>query len=226
MMINKLSSLHLRETIIPNYNTLGKTIPNHNTFWEIIIPNYSGWHRSGPVTLILGEKVFLLLSQYQALVCAIYRGLVLLLVMEWDLRIFAQFQGSKASSGLFQGFMDDHVCYGSLQWRPGIVWWLRLLVADLGGSGSVPWVGDSPSLIYSICVHWRWGHGLSRPGWGLWRCLLRRRWSWGAGGAFRHHFLRAAAQLLVARVGLVYLGGRWVFEWLGNSCGNTYIRYL
>ena len=60
--------------------------------------------------------------------------------------------------------MDDHVCYGSLQWRPGIVWWLRLLVADLGGSGSVPWVSDSPSLVYGICVHWRWGHGLSRPG--------------------------------------------------------------
>ena len=40
MIINNLSYLHLWEIIIPNYNTLGKTIPNHNTFWEII-PTYN-----------------------------------------------------------------------------------------------------------------------------------------------------------------------------------------
>ena len=38
MMINKSSRLHLREMIITNYNTLGKTIPNYITSWEIIIP--------------------------------------------------------------------------------------------------------------------------------------------------------------------------------------------
>ena len=33
--------LRLWEIIIPNYNTLGKTIPSHNTFWEIIIPTHN-----------------------------------------------------------------------------------------------------------------------------------------------------------------------------------------
>ena len=43
MMINKLSylQLHLWEIIIPNYNTPEKTIPNHNTFWETIIPKHN-----------------------------------------------------------------------------------------------------------------------------------------------------------------------------------------
>ena len=40
-MINKLSCLHLWETINPNYNTLGKIIANQNTFWEIIIPKHN-----------------------------------------------------------------------------------------------------------------------------------------------------------------------------------------
>ena len=33
--------LHQWELIIPNYNTIGKTIPNHNTFSEIIIPTHN-----------------------------------------------------------------------------------------------------------------------------------------------------------------------------------------
>ena len=41
MMINNLSYLHQWEIIIPNYKTLGKAIPNHNTFWEIIVPKYN-----------------------------------------------------------------------------------------------------------------------------------------------------------------------------------------
>ena len=46
MMINKSSRLHLQEMIIANYNTLGKTIPNYNTFWEIIIPkNNTIWEK-------------------------------------------------------------------------------------------------------------------------------------------------------------------------------------
>ena len=40
-MINNLSYLHQWEIIIPNYNTLGKAIPNHDTFWEIIVPKYN-----------------------------------------------------------------------------------------------------------------------------------------------------------------------------------------
>ena len=40
MMINNLSYLHLWEIIIPNYNALGKTVSNHNTFWEIIISTH------------------------------------------------------------------------------------------------------------------------------------------------------------------------------------------
>ena len=42
MMINNLSYLHLWEILlIPNYNKLGKTIPNHNKLWEIIIPTHN-----------------------------------------------------------------------------------------------------------------------------------------------------------------------------------------
>ena len=41
MMISNLSYLRLWEIIIPNYNTVGKTIPNYNTFWEIIIPKHN-----------------------------------------------------------------------------------------------------------------------------------------------------------------------------------------
>ena len=39
-----------------------------------IIPNYIRQHRSSQVVLKLEEKVFLLLSQYQTLIYAIYRG--------------------------------------------------------------------------------------------------------------------------------------------------------
>ena len=39
IMINSLSYLHLN--LIPNYNTLGKKISNHSTFWEIIIPKHN-----------------------------------------------------------------------------------------------------------------------------------------------------------------------------------------
>ena len=46
LIINKLSCLHLWEIIIPNYNTLGKAIPNHKRFWEIIIPKHNTiWER-------------------------------------------------------------------------------------------------------------------------------------------------------------------------------------
>ena len=64
-MINKLCYLHLRE-IIPNYNTLRKTIRNHNTFFEMNPKQNPIWEkiRSSPVVMILEEKVFLLLSQY------------------------------------------------------------------------------------------------------------------------------------------------------------------
>ena len=41
MMINNLSYLHLWEIIIPNCNTLGKTIPNYETFWETITPKHN-----------------------------------------------------------------------------------------------------------------------------------------------------------------------------------------
>ena len=51
MMINNLSCLHLREMIIPNYNTLGKTISNHNTFWEMIIPKHKTiWEKKSLIT--------------------------------------------------------------------------------------------------------------------------------------------------------------------------------
>ena len=82
----------------------------------------------------------------------------------WDLRTFAQFQGSKASSGLFQGFMGGHMYYGSLQWRLGIVRWLQSLVADLGDSGSIAMGGrfSVPALSY-LCsfavgalAFWSW----------------------------------------------------------------------
>ena len=37
--------------IIPNDNTLGKTIPNHNKFWEIIIPKHSTvWEKESLIT--------------------------------------------------------------------------------------------------------------------------------------------------------------------------------
>ena len=39
MTINNLSYLHLN--VISNYNKFGKTIPNHNTFWEIIISKHN-----------------------------------------------------------------------------------------------------------------------------------------------------------------------------------------
>ena len=41
MRINKSSCLHPWEVIISNYNKKRKTIPYHNTFWEIIMPIYS-----------------------------------------------------------------------------------------------------------------------------------------------------------------------------------------
>ena len=40
--------------------------------------------------------------------CALYRRLVILLLMGVG---FAQFQGSKRSSGLFQDFMDGYIKY-------------------------------------------------------------------------------------------------------------------
>ena len=46
MMINKLSCLRLWEIIILNYITLGKTILDHNIFWEIIIPKHNAmWEK-------------------------------------------------------------------------------------------------------------------------------------------------------------------------------------
>ena len=51
MMIYNLSYLHLCEIAIPNYNTLGKTIPNHNTFWKIIIPKHNTiWEKHSLIT--------------------------------------------------------------------------------------------------------------------------------------------------------------------------------
>ena len=48
MIINNLSYLHLWEIIIPNYYTLGKAIPNHNAFWEIIIPTHTLFRKNNP----------------------------------------------------------------------------------------------------------------------------------------------------------------------------------
>ena len=81
-MINNFSYLHHSKITIPNYNALGKTIPNHNTFreiiptynklgktitnynafWEIIIPKHNtisekyNLIKSNQVVLILEEK--------------------------------------------------------------------------------------------------------------------------------------------------------------------------
>ena len=50
MMINR-SYLHLWEIIIPNYNTLGKTVPNDNTFSEIIITKHNTiWDKQSLIT--------------------------------------------------------------------------------------------------------------------------------------------------------------------------------
>ena len=40
-MVSNLSYLHLWGIAIPNYNKLGKTIPNYYTFWEKIIPKHN-----------------------------------------------------------------------------------------------------------------------------------------------------------------------------------------
>ena len=51
MMLNYLSHLHLWEIVIPNYNTLRKKFPNHNTFLEIIIPKHNTfWEKQSLIT--------------------------------------------------------------------------------------------------------------------------------------------------------------------------------
>ena len=47
-MINNLSYLHLWKIIIPNYNTLRKTIPNHDTFWEKITLRITLFGKNNP----------------------------------------------------------------------------------------------------------------------------------------------------------------------------------
>ena len=46
MIIKNLFYFSLWEKAIHNYNALGKAIPNHNTFWEIIIPKHNNiWEK-------------------------------------------------------------------------------------------------------------------------------------------------------------------------------------
>ena len=63
-MTNNLSYLHLWEMIIPNYNTLRKTISNHNLLWEIIIPTHKTiWQKKSLIT-IHWEKQSLIITHF------------------------------------------------------------------------------------------------------------------------------------------------------------------
>ena len=123
-------------------------------------------------------------------------------------------RGVGATLGDGCGIWEHLQCFREvkhLQGCSGALWMAICIMARFGGGWGcgggcghwwpiwvtpvrLPWVGDSPSLLFHICFHLRWGHGLSGHGWGLWHFAVR--------------FLWADARLLVARVGLVCLRGR------------------
>ena len=91
----------------------------------------------------------------------------------WDLRTFAQFQGSKMSLGLFQDFMEaiqnimtflSSSCVQSL-WP---------LLTNLEDPSSVPAFSQFLILVLSYLCSVRVGAWNYDPSWGIWQCLLLR----------------------------------------------------